>query len=53
MAQVMVAALSTVELKPAYCIDLTKENTQYKSTLIQFGNKLQSFIKHYINVSIE
>ena len=49
----MVAAVSTIELKTAYCIALTKEYTQDKSTLIQFGNKLRSFSKHYVNVSNE
>ena len=44
MAVVMVAAVSTVELKPTYWVTLTKEYTQGKSTLIQFGNKLRSFI---------
>jgi len=48
MAEVMVAALSTIELKPAYCISLTGEYTQDKSTLIHFGNKLRSFSKHYV-----
>jgi len=40
MAEVTGAAVSAVELKPAYCITLTKEYTQDKSTLIHFGNKL-------------
>jgi hypothetical protein len=55
MAEVKAAAVSTIliELKPAYCFALIKENTQDKSTLIQFGNKLGIFSKHYINVSNE
>jgi hypothetical protein len=50
-SEVMVVAVSTIELIPSYCITLTKQYTKGKSNLINFENKLGNFSKHYVNVS--